>query len=847
VAKQSLSGPDSLASPARLATVDTPEVLRALGTSPSGLTGAEVTHRLKVVGPNELPTTERSLWAIARQQFLSGINLLLGLAGLLTIAVGDLPDGGIILVLLSLNVGLSILQEYRAEQALAALRALLPLQVHAVRDGAPELVPATDLVPGDVVTIATGAIVPADLRLLDAQDLEVNQATLTGESLSQPKNAEPVAGGPPSAWTNTLFAGTTVVAGEGQGVVEATGTRTQFGETASLVSEIRAPGDFEVNLTRFGGFLLRFGLGLAIVVFAVNALLGRGIIPSLTLGLALMLGAVPEALPAVTATTLAVGAAHLARRGALVRRLAAVEDLSAVDTLCVDKTGTITENRTAVTSIWTRLTDQAVLDAAVLGSTFPQPDANPIDAAVVDAARAKNVPLDQLAQRSRKIVLAFSSARKRMCAVVQDSGGPELIIKGAADVVLTLCSRLRTESGDVDLPRDEVKATVEAMQQAGARVIAVAARSIDPSETKPDVDRPDYALLGILALSDPPRSGAAAALARAQALNVRVKIVTGDALGRAVALARQIGLPTSDDAIVSADALRGPDANTAAPRGVIFAGVVPADKYRLVRTLQSLGHHVGMTGDGVNDAPALSAADVGIALASGSDAAKGASDLVLLRDDLGVIVEAVAEGRQLFTNVNRYLLYTMVSNFANVVVVAIASLFLPFLPLLPEQVLVLNVLADLPMLAIVTDRVSDTDLATPRRWDVRRIVELTLYLGVLNALFAFGLLHFVSDLPTMAIYSAWFLLLGTTALFILAVVRTTGWFWQAPVPSLPLLLAIGAAFLATVLLINLPWTQTLFHFAPLASWLQLAIVGYALIYVFAADALKRAYVRTNRA
>jgi Mg2+-importing ATPase len=250
-----------------------------------------------------------------------------------------------------------------------------------------------------------------------------------------------------------------------------------------------------------------------------------------------------------------------------------------------------------------------------------------------------------------------------------------------------------------------------------------------------------------------------------------------------------------------------------------------------------------MTGDGVNDVPALKAADVGIAPASGTDAAKGASDLVLLRDDLGTIVDGVREGRRLFTNLNHYLLYTMVSNFANVVVVAIASLFLPFLPLLPTHVLLLNVVDDLPMLAIVTDNVSDEDLATPRRWNVRSLVELALYLGLLNALFAFGLLRYMAGWPTTQIYSAWFLFLGTSALLILFPVRATGWFWQAPTPSVPLLVASIAALAAFVLLINVPSTQALFHFAPLAWPLQLAIVVYAGVYVGVANVLKGRYLR----
>jgi Mg2+-importing ATPase len=444
--------------------------------------------------------------------------------------------------------------------------------------------------------------------------------------------------------------------------------------------------------------------------------------------------------------------------------------------------------------------------------------------------------------------VAFSSERKRACTLAVEPGGREVVAKGAADVILQRCTRLRTPTGDVELAPQLASVTeaVSAQQQAG-QVIAVAIRRLSPGETADANSDTNLTLLGLIELSDPPRPGAADALARAEALHVQVKIVTGDALPRAKALAAQIGIPVSPETVVSAEALRGPGAGAVAARGRVFGDVVPADKYRLVRALQAQGDHVAVTGDGVNDAPALRAADVGIAMATGSDAAKGAADLVLLEDDLGVIVEGIAEGRRLFTNINRYLLYTMVSNFSNVIVVAIASLFLSFLPLLPSQVLVLNLIADLPMLAIVTDRVAAEDVATPRHWDLRSLFGIISYQGILNALFAFGLLRILGDQPVQVIYSSWFLLLGETALLILFVVRTPGWSWKAPPVSFTLGLSMGVAFLIPLVLINVPVAQELFRFAPLPWTTQAGILVYSLIYVLAADALKHAFARLGSA
>jgi P-type Mg2+ transporter len=827
---------------ARAAAADQVALAKMLGVGLTGLSGAEAARRRSQYGLNAISLETRSMGAIVRAQ-ISGINVLLGLAGVLTLATGDAVDGVIILVLIAINVGLSIFQEYRAEQALKALRALLPFHTRVWRDGAETVLPSIELVPGDLIALEIGDLVPADCRVLEADALQVNQASLTGESEPAAKDPTPVTSPRPSDWSSLLLAGTTVVEGRGRAVVIATGASTFFGQTAALVHGARAPGDFQASLARFGGFLLRFGVLIAAIVLVANVLLGRGVVVSITLALALVLGMVPEALPAVTATALALGAADLAHKQVLVRRLAAIEDLSAVDTLCSDKTGTLTENRTVVSEVWSRIEPTEVLEAALLTTPYPQTCVSIVDLAVLDAANEHGLRRDQLDAGHRSTVVPFTSQAKRTSVLVDRPGGRELISKGMASVLIDRCTRLRTPSGDIDLGpvRTEVEAAVGRCQQTGARVLAVASRAVAVDEVAPVDD--GLVLLGIIAFSDRARPGAADALRRAQALGVQVKIVTGDALPRAAALAAQVGLELAPDTVVGADQLRGADIRSVAEHGRIFAEVVPEDKYRLVRALQANGHHVAVTGDGVNDAPALNTADVGIAVASGSDAAKGAADLILLKDDLGVIVDALQEGRRIFTSINRYLLYTMVSNFANVLIVAVASLFLSYLPLLPDQVLLLNILADVPMLAIVTDRVASSDLATPRRWSIRGILELSLYLGLVNALFAFGLLKLVAAHSPAVARTEWFLFLGSTALLVLFVVRSPGWFWQGPRPSWTLLLALSACFVLTVALINVPVTQKLLGFAPLSWTTQLVIEAYGIAYLVLADVIRRAYHR----
>jgi Mg2+-importing ATPase len=595
--------------------------------------------------------------------------------------------------------------------------------------------------------------------------------------------------------------------------------------------------DFQANLTNFASFLLRFGLVLAVGIFVSNALLQRGVLTSLTLALAVSLGIVPEALPAVTATTLALGARSLARKKVLVRRLAAVEDFSAIDTLCSDKTGTITENQTQLVDTWSVMPREKLLEAALLCSSYPERGVNVIDDAIIEAA--VGLDLNALTQRRRETVMQFSPKTKQMCVAVDQ----ELLFKGAAATLLPRCRNLRTPDGDRPLDRsttDEVNDQVMRMQAEGARVLAVAAADAGSSP-----DTGELTLLGLLSLSDPPRPGAAAALKELSGLGVEVKIVTGDARPRAAALARQIGMDVPDGAIISASQLAGANMTDVAINGRIFAEVVPEDKFRLVQTLQQLGRHVAVTGDGVNDAPALQAADVGIALASGTDAAKGASDIVLLEDNLQVIVDGIQEGRRTFTNINRYLLYTMVGNFANVVIVALASLVLPYLPLLPDQVLLLNVLSDLPMLALATDVVALADIATPRRWDVRRLVELSIFLGVANAILAFGLLRFFHGRPAEDVHAVWFLFLGSTGLFILFAVRTRGWFYSRPWPSVPVLAALAGAFVVTVAFVNVPAVKSLLHFGNLSLAEQIGIEAYSVLYLLIADLLQHSFRRTQ--
>lgn len=835
-----------------IALAPIPECLRLLDSTAEGLTSAEAGRRLRIYGPNAIAGEERSAQSILVEQFKNGLTLMLFGAGVITIVTGDFVDGAIILALLLLNTSLGFFQEYRSERALADLRRLIEVQAIVLRDGREVKTPVHDLVPGDIVLVRAGDLVPADLRLIEGSGVMVNQAALTGESMWQEKDPAPLKAMPSSlgATSNLLFSGTSVMAGTGKALVIGTGNRTAFGRTASLLQDIRRSSDFERNLTRFAGFLLRFGIGLTILIFIVNALLGRNLLTSLTLSLALALGLVPEALPAVTITALSLGAAVLARKKVVVRRLASVEDFSAIDILCTDKTGTITQNKITVTGFLTEIPQNELLRAALLCSSFPQRGQHPVDDAIIQQAEKQGLDLPSITKVNRTVTLPFTSARKRMSVLAMtDTEGREqceLITKGAARVILKLCDRIRRDSQPVDIEpeREALVQRLRSAAEAGNSVLAIASRPISPCRVIAESDEQGLTLLGFILLADPLRPNVGDALHRARDLGLDIKIITGDSRYTATGLARALGLPCEPGDVVAGEELRKlRDITGLAEAAHIFAEVVPEDKYHIVKALQAKGHHVAVTGDGINDAPALKAADVGIAMQSGTDVAKDAGDLILLENDLGAIVDGLREGRRVFVNLNRYLVYTMVSNFANVLIVAVASLLLNFLPLLPVQVLLLTILADLPMLSIATDRVSLREVARPQRWDIRAIMERSVYLGIVNSLFAFALLRFFRGAPPPELRTAWYLLLAITAILILFPVRSRGPFWHDVPPSWEVLAATGTGLLVSVILAEIPFTQTLFGFVPLPAATQIGIFGLSLLYVALAEVLLLAYYR----
>ena len=808
-----------------------------------GLSESEAARRLQEVGPNSIQVREVTPWMLVQRQFQSGLTLLLIGAALLSLALGNTSEALIILALVILNSTLGFWQEYRATRALEELRKLVQVQARVRREGRERSIPSEQVVPGDLVLVQAGDIVPADLRLIESEALAVNEAPLTGESMPVQKTSAPLpeVSGRPTRLENILFAGTTVISGLGMGVVVATGNRTYFGQTASLLRGLEQPGPFQRQLNRFANLLLFIGLGALAIIIGINVLLGRGILSSFLFGLALIVGIVPEALPAVTAITLSLGAASLARHNVIVKRLGALQDLSSVTVLCTDKTGTLTGGTMRVETIWGAAD---LLSEAVLATTYPERGVNAIHDAIIDyaiqqGALKENAPPAPVLKR-----LPFDPQRKRSSSVVQRDSDVELIVLGAPPSVMAICTDYRAVGS-----QERAQTHFREMAEQALRVVAVAKRKLPRRQDYSLADENNLSFWGLIGMGDPIRPGVPEAIERARRLDVSVKILTGDNVLTARAVARRIGLVADGAVTVTGEELRRgnlPLEQLCATQ--IFAELQPQDKYRIVQALEEAGEAVAVTGDGVNDAPALRAATVGVAMASGTAVAKEAGDLILVGDDFASLVAGIGKGREILASLSKYLLYTMPGNYSILITMVFSSLILPFLPLDPAQVLLLATVTDLPMLAISTDIVDPEELAKPERLDVRRLISLAGILGVLGAAFNLGLVWFLRRADPAQFRTALTYELALTTFFLAPVVRSRRPLWRERSMSPPLWAALSAAMAFFVLLVSVPNPLArLFQFVALPAPLNLGLVGYSALYALMAEAADQAYYRLGQA
>ena len=822
------------------------ELIDQLNSSSHGLSAPKVAEHRVRYGPNTVGQRARSnVPTLLLRQFTSPIVLLLVTAALLSFLLHDSIDAVIILAIVAMSGILGFWQEHDAARTVERLLAVVELRTTVVRDGHETPIPVTDLVPGDILVLAAGTGIPADCRVLASRDLFVDEATLTGESFPVEKvPGDLPADTPLSHRTNALFMGTHVISGSGQAVVVQIGRATELGRISERL-RLRPPEtEFEHGVRRFGFFLMEITLVLVVAIFAINVYLAKPVLDSFLFALALAVGLTPQLLPAVISVNLAKGAKEMAKKKVIVKRLAAIENFGSMDVLCSDKTGTLTEGQVRVQSARDSfgVESERVLFHAYVNAAFQTGFANPIDAAV-RAHRAFDVT-----SWKRVDEVPYDFIRKRLSVLATDGHRTVMITKGAVDNVLPGCVTAEDSHGR-PVPIGEVASTIReqyvSLSAQGFRTLGIATREIPGATGIRREDEQEMTFVGLLVLQDPPKAGVDQTVVALSRLGVSLKMISGDNALIAAQVAQRVGivnpmvLTGKELAAISDDALP-----TRARNVNVFAEVEPNQKERIIRALRKAGHVVGYMGDGINDAPALHAADVSISVQQAVDVAKAAADIVLLEHDLGVLEQGVREGRRTFANTLKYVFMATSANFGNMFSMAGASLFLPFLPLLPKQILLTNLMTDVPELTIATDRVDSEWIERPHRWDVHFVRNFMLVFGALSSVFdylTFGVLIWWLRASPEQFRTGWFLESVVSATAIVLIVRTRrsiGATWPSPA-------LLAATLLVIAFAIALPVTPlgAVFGFVAVPTWFVGAMGIIVLLYLVTAEAAKRRFYR----
>ncbi|MFE4541597.1 magnesium-translocating P-type ATPase [Arthrobacter sp. NPDC056727] len=817
------------------------QTLARLGSSAAGLSGEEAARRLRDLGPNAVRTHRANPWAVLGRQFASPILVLLLATAALSLFLGDATNSIVIGVILLVSVGLGFTNEYRAELASEALHTRVTHRAAVLRGGTTAEVDVTALVPGDVVHLSLGAIVPADIRILAAQNLLCDESILTGESQPAAKDPAPVPAGTPLAdLASCVFMGTVIQSGSGSGVVVATGGRTEFGRIALGLGERQPQTEFQLGLRRFSFLLLQVAIALTSLIFIANLLLRRPLLESLLFSLAIAVGITPQLLPAVVSTSLATGTRQLARRKVLVKRLVCIEDLGDMDILVTDKTGTLTEGKISFTGALPATPDVSDAGLLTLGLLATEADyacaklssagQNALDAALWESPGAAGF---EPARFERLGLIGFDHQRRRTTVLVREAGGPvRLVTKGAPEDVLALCGPVSPA----------VQRLLDEQFDAGSRVVAVASRPAPGLGQLTAAEERGLTLAGFLVFLDRPKANARHSLDRLEALGISVKLATGDNAKVAEKVCTDLGVPSGGTLTGAAvEEMSDADLAAAARTATIFARVSPEQKARIITLLRQSGGAVGFMGDGVNDALALHKADIGISVDSATDVAKDAADVVLLDKDLDVLADGVMEGRRIFANTIKYVLMGTSSNFGNMFSAATASVVLSFLPMLPGQILLNNLLYDTGQLAIPGDRVDKEQLRAPSHWNIAFIRRFMLLFGPISSLFdfaTFALMLLVFKAVPGEFRAGWFIeSIATQTLIIFAIrTRRVPFLRSRPSPGL-----LGASLGVVALGIFLPLSPVagLLEFDPLPVPFFLALLGMTVVYLVLVEFAKR--------
>jgi P-type Mg2+ transporter len=827
---------------------DAAALAASLESGSGGLTSERATTQLALVGPNSVEDAPRlSAFRLLLRQFQSPLVLILAFAAAISLVLQQWVDAAIILAIVLGSSLLGFLQEYRASTAVEELKKRLALTCRVIRDGVVQAVPVSTIVPGDHILLSAGNLIPADGLVIEAQDFLVSEASMTGESFPVEKRPGIISPDAPiAARTNAVFLGASVRSGTARVLAVKTGRRTEFGAIAARLRARPPETDFARGVRQFGYLLMRVMVVIVLFVLTVNLLLGRPVIESLLFAVALAVGLSPELLPAIISVTLSAGARAMSKRGVIVRRLDSIENLGSMDILCTDKTGTLTEGTIILSDVLdaeNRPSDE-VRRLAFLNAAFETGIENPLDAAIVAAGESAGLTTRGLSKFDE---IPYDFLRRRLTIVVAGDDAPSqhlFITKGAFSNVLDICSSLDRDGVEAPLDavaRAELEAVFKAKGAEGFRVLAVATRKV---AAKVDYDRDDereMTFRGFLVFHDPPKADARGTIRDVNRLGISIKVISGDNRYVTAHLAEAVGLDaksmlTGDElATLKDEALWH-----LAPRTDLFVEIDPQQKERIVRALQRTGHSVGYLGDGINDAPALHAADVGISVAEAVDVARESADIILLRRDLDVLRSGVEDGRQTFANTLKYIAITTSANFGNMVSMALATPLLPFLPLAAKQILLNNLLSDLPSIAISSDKVDADRVSRPQRWNLKDIRKFMVVFGLISSVFdllTFAVLLLVFHASEATFQTSWFMISLLTELAVVLVLRTHRPSFRSS-PSRLLLWSTLAVAAATVAIPFLGASSSVFGFVPLSPLQMGAVIAIVLGYVVATEVAK---------
>ncbi len=825
-----------------------PDLCRRLSAGPEGLSEAEAHALLRKYGPNQLrPKRQVNAVTLFMKQFTSPIILILLFAAVLSFFLGDPTDSIIIMAIVLFSGMLGFWQEYEASAAVEDLMALVQLKAMVIRDGTEIEIPFEDVVPGDIVILNAGDGVPGDSRIIDSKALFVDEAALTGEAYPVEKQAADLNADTPLAKrTNSLFMGTHIMSGSAKALVVRTGKATEFGKVSQRLTLRQPETEFEHGVRRFGYLLLEVTMILIFAIFAINVFLHRPVLESFIFSLALAVGLTPQLLPAIISINLAQGAKRMAKKKVIVKQLSSIENFGSMNVLCSDKTGTITEGIVKVHSAVgiDGAPSEKTLQYAHMNACFEKGYTSPIDDALRVACvmdKSKYRPLDEI---------PYDFTRKRLSVLVSGPESNILITKGALDKVLEICDSAELPDGSV-VPiagvYEQIEKLYRDLSSKGLRTLGVSYRDFG---RKGEIGRDEESamtFLGVVTLFDPPKPGIAETVKKLNEHGVSLKIFTGDNRLVAASISAQLGL--RPDIITGPDMYHmGDEALWARVNDVdIFAEVEPNQKERIIHVLKRAGNVVGYMGDGINDAPALHTADVGISVDSAVDVAKEAAAIVLMEKDLNVLISGVEEGRVTFANTLKYVFMATSANFGNMFSMAGASLILWFLPLLPKQILLTNLLTDFPEMTIATDSVDRELVDKPRRWDIDFIRKFMITFGLVSSIFdfiTFGILLLFLQANEMQFRTGWFMESVISASLIVLVIRTRRPFYK----SRPGKYLVAATVFVGLLVVLLPYTPIagLLGFTPLSLSFLVALALIVGAYVALAELAKSIFYRIVR-